>query len=362
MKVACIVGVRPEFIQVEPVINELKEHDVILIHTGQHYDFEMSKIFFDDLKIPDPDYYLNVGSGSPGHQTGEMLKKVEDVLLKEMPNYVLVFGDTNSTLAGALAASKLNICVGHVEAGLRSFYRSMPEEINRVVVDHISDILFAPTNTAVMNLNREGISNFVYNVGDVLYDSLLQKLDFVKNNQIIISELELEPKKYFLLTLHRFENTARIENLKNILSAIGESQKQFIFPIHPRSQKFIKRYSLSSLLGKYDNIRIIRPLGYINFLRLLYGSKKILTDSGGVQKQAFMLGIPCITLREHTEWTETVENGWNVLVGADKDNIKEMIDSFNPQKNRLNVYGDGLASKKIVELLSQFKSNREELL
>lgn len=356
MKVACVVGVRPEFIQVEPVINELKEHDVILIHTGQHYNFEMSKIFFDELKIPDPDYHLNVGSGSHGHQTGEMLKKVEDVLLKEKPNYVLVFGDTNSTLAGALAASKLNICVGHVEAGLRSFCRSMPEEINRIVVDHISDILFAPTNTAVMNLNREGILNFVYNVGDVLYDSLLQKLDFVKNNQILISELELESKKYFLLTLHRFENTARIENLKNILSAIGESKEQFIFPIHPSSQKFIKRYSLSSLLRKYDNIRIISPLGYTNFLRLLYGSEKILTDSGGVQKQAFMLGIPCITLREHTEWIETVENGWNVLVGADKDNIKEMIDNFNPQKNRLNSYGDGQASKKIVELLSQFQS------
>jgi UDP-GlcNAc3NAcA epimerase len=352
MKIACVVGVRPEFIQVEPVINELKGNDIILVHTGQHYDYEMSKIFFNELNIPEPDYHLGIGSESHGHQTGEMLKRIEDVFTKENPDCVLVFGDTNTTLAGALAASKLHIPLAHIEAGLRSFDRRMPEEINRVVVDHISNLLFAPTKTAISNLHNEGISKYVYNVGDVMYDSLLQKIDLIRNNRDILDEFELDPQNYFVVTLHRSENTENIQNLKNILQAMSESNKQFIFPIHPRTKKFIDYYSLASLLNESDNIRIIKPLGYLNFLRILQGANKILTDSGGIQKQAFMLKIPCITLRENTEWVETVETGWNVLVGTDKDKIKEMISGFKPKGEHTDLYGDGFASKKISEILA----------
>jgi len=352
MKIACVIGVRPEFVQAEPVINNLKKHDVILVHTGQHYDYEMSKVFFNELDLPEPNYHLEVGSGLHGYQTGDMLKNIEDVFIKEEPDSVLVFGDTNTTLAGSLAAAKLHIPLAHVEAGLRSFDRRMPEEINRVIVDHVSNMLFAPTNTAVINLSNEGISEFVFNTGDVMYDSLIQKTDSIKNNRDILSEYHLQAQSYFLMTLHRSENTERFENLKNILLAINESCKQFIFPIHPRTEKSIEKYSLSPLLNKADNILVIKPLGYLNFLRILQGAKKVLTDSGGIQKQAFMLGIPCITLRENTEWVETVEMGWNVLVGTDKEKIKKMINIFSPQGERPNVYGDGKASQKISEILT----------
>ena len=359
MKIACVIGVRPEFIQAEPVINNLRKHDVILVHTGQHYDYELSKVFFNELDLPEPNYHLNVGSGLHGHQTGDMLKGIEDVFVKEEPDSVLVFGDTNTTLAGALAAVKLQIPLAHVEAGLRSFDRRMPEEINRVVVDHVSNMLFAPTNTAIINLLKEGISEDVYNTGDVMYDSLLQKTDSIKNNRDILDEYHLQSKNYFLMTLHRSENTESFQNLLNILLAINESGEQFIFPIHPRTKKFIEKYSMSSLLDKMDNIRIIEPLGYLDFLRILYGARKVLTDSGGIQKQAFMLGIPCITLRENTEWVETVEMGWNILVGTDKEKIKKMINIFSPQGERSRAYGDGNASKKISEILTTMADEKK---
>ncbi|HOO53387.1 MAG TPA: UDP-N-acetylglucosamine 2-epimerase (non-hydrolyzing) [Methanothrix sp.] len=355
MKVACVVGVRPEFIQAEPVIKELKKHDVILVHTGQHYDYEMSKIFFDELSIPEPDYHLGVGSGYHGHQTADILKNFEDVLLKEEPDCVLVFGDTNSTLSGALASVKLRIPLAHVEAGLRSFDRRMPEEINRVIVDHISNILFSPTEIAIANLKMEGVLNCVYNTGDVMYDSLIQKIDSVRNNRDILNEFGLESRKYFLVTLHRSENTENIHSLKNVLHAIDESDKQIIFPIHPRTEKLIKDSSVFSILNKNSAIRMIKPLGYLNFLKILQGASKVLTDSGGVQKQAFMLGIPCITLRESTEWVETVESGWNVLVGTDKDRIKRTINSFNPFGERPKLYGEGDASKKISQILNSLE-------
>ena len=351
MKIACVIGVRPEFIQAEPVINNLRKHDVILVHTGQHYDYELSKVFFNELDLPEPNYHLNVGSGLHGHQTGDMLKGIEDVFVKEEPDSVLVFGDTNTTLAGALAAAKQQIPLAHVEAGLRSFDRRMPEEINRVVVDHVSNMLFAPTNTAVINLSKEGISEDVYNTGDVMYDSLLQKTDSIKNNRDILDEYHLQSKNYFLMTLHRSENTESFQNLKNILLAINESGEQFIFPIHPRTKKFIEKYSMSSLLDKMDNIRIIEPLGYLNLLRILYGARKVLTDSGGIQKQAFMLGIPCITLRENTEWTETLAGGWNILAGSDEEKIVSAIRAPVPQKPQTDLYPAG-ASEKIRNLLS----------
>jgi UDP-N-acetylglucosamine 2-epimerase len=351
MKIACVVGVRPEFVQAEPVINELKGRDLILLHTGQHYDYEMSKIFFNELNMPEPNYHLGTGSGSHGYQTGAMLKSIEKVLIKEEPNCVLVFGDTNSTLAGALAAAKLQIHLVHVEAGLRSFDRRMPEEINRIVVDHISNTLFSPTMASIENLKMEGIINGVYNTGDVMCDSLIQKSDSIKRNQKNLKDLGLEDHKYLLLTLHRSENTDNIQNLKNVLQAAVESDKQFVFPIHPRTKKIIDDYAISSLLGERGSIRIIKPLGYLNFLRILHGANKVLTDSGGVQKQAFMLGTPCITLRDNTEWVETVDAGWNVLVGTDKDKIKRMINIFEPRGERPQVYGNGNASKKICKFL-----------
>lgn len=352
MKIACVIGVRPEFVQAEPVINNLKKHEVILVHTGQHYDYEMSKVFFSELDIPEPNYHLEVGSGLHGHQTGDMLKSIEDVFIKEEPDSVLVFGDTNTTLAGALAAVKLQIPLAHIEAGLRSFDRRMPEEINRVVVDHVSNMLFAPTNKAVINLYNEGVTECVYNTGDVMYDSLFKRIDTIKNNRDILKEYHLQAQDYFLITLHRSENTESLQNLKNILLAIKESNRQFVFPIHPRTKKFIEKYSLLPMLSGMDNVQVIKPLGYLNFLRILHGAKKVLTDSGGIQKQSFMLGIPCITLRENTEWVETVEMGWNVLVGTDKEKIKKMINIFSPHGERSRVYGGGKASQKISEILT----------
>jgi len=361
MKVALIVGTRPEFIQVEPVLKELVKRNNIplLVHTGQHYDYEMSRVFFEELNIPEPDYHLGVGSGTHGYQTGEMLKKLEGVLLKEKPDFVLVFGDTNSTLAGALASVKLHIPVAHVEAGLRSFDRRMPEEINRILVDHISDILFAPTKTAVNNLNKEGIFNHVYNVGDVMCDSLLQNMDVLKRNISILNGLGLSRKSYLLMTVHRAENTEDVKNLRNILYAVIESEEQIIFPAHPRTVKQMKVYSLYSMV-KRSNVKIINPVSYLNFLRLLDNAKKVLTDSGGVQKQAYLLKTPCITLRENTEWIETVKDGWNVLVGADKEKIVKMINEFEPKGKQRNVFGDGKASENIINLLDAFLDNEEK--
>lgn len=361
MRIASIVGARPEFIQAEPVLNELrKKDDVILVHTGQHYDYEMSKIFFEELDIPEPDYHLGVGSGSHGYQTGEMLKKIENVLLKEKPNFVLVFGDTNTTLAGALSSAKLHIPVVHVEAGLRSFDRKMPEEINRTLVDHASDVLFAPTKTAVRNLNREGISDGVYNVGDVMYDSLLQNIEIVRRDRGILNELELERENYFLMTVHRPENTDDVKNFKNIMSAVIEAREQFVFPAHPRTIKQMKAYSLYRVIER-SNIKVIKPVGYLNFLRLLNNAKKVLTDSGGVQKQAYLLKTPCGTLRENTEWIETVEYGWNVLVGTNKEKIIELINNFKfkPIGKQKNVFGEGRASEKICKILKNYPEYRE---
>lgn len=348
MKLACVVGVRPEFIQVEPILSKLHSDEFLLVHSGQHYDYEMSRIFFDELNIPEPNYYLCVGSGSQGYQMGEMIKRFEEVFLKEMPTCVLVFGDTNTTLAGALAAAKIHIPVAHVEAGLRSFDRSMPEEINRITVDHISSMLFAPTANAVMNLNYEGIKSNVYYTGDVMYDSLLDKLSFITESRNILNRLNLKPKDYFLLTIHRAENTENVEKMRRILLAIFKSNRKFVFPAHPRVKKFLED---SKIFELPENIQIISPLGYLDFLELIYFANKILTDSGGIQKQAFMLGTPCITLRENTEWIETQASGWNVLVGSDTAKIYEMINSFAPENERGKVYGDGNASRKIIDIL-----------
>jgi len=350
MKIASIVGARPQFIKCAPVSKVLRKNNrEILIHTGQHYDYEMSKLLFDQLDIPKPDYNLSIGSGNQGEQTGKMLIEIEKVLLKEKPDVVLVYGDTNSTLAGALASTKLHIPIGHIEAGLRSFDRKMPEEINRILADHCSDILFCPTKTAVKNLKREGIAKSVYLVGDVMVDILNNYIGIAEKKSNILDDLDLRSKEYYLVTVHRAENTDDFNKLKNIVDALCEIE-DVVFPCHPRTEKRLKEFGLWKKLKK--GVKIIKPVGYLEMIFLEKNAKKILTDSGGIQKEAYILKVPCITLRDTTEWIETVEDGWNILVGADKEKIIKTVDIFKPSsETHKENFGSGDASRRIVEVL-----------
>jgi len=355
MKIVTVVGARPQFIKCAPVSRELrKEHEEILVHTGQHYDPEMSDVFFDELEIPRPDYNLGVGSGSHGEQTGEILAGVEDVLLKEKPDLVLVYGDTNSTLAGALAAAKLHIVVAHVEAGLRSFDRMMPEEINRVVTDHLSDLLFCPTQTSVKNLAAEGITNGIHLVGDVMADALGVNREIAEKKSRILEILGLVEKQYCVLTVHRASNTDSRQNLASILMAVGEAGVPVVFPVHPRTRKYLQEYGLVANMP--EMIHLIEPVGYLDMIRLMGSALKILTDSGGMQKEAYMLGVPCITLRENTEWVETLSGKWNVIVGTSKNSIKSAILSDFPRKRHIDLYPLG-ASQHIREIINLIESD-----
>lgn len=351
MKIISIIGARPQFIKASVVSKELrKKYEEIIVHTGQHYDYEMNKIFFEELNIPEPDYYLNVGSGSHGFQTGEMLKKIEGVLIEEKPDLVLTYGDTNSTIAGALAASKLHIKSSHVESGLRSYDKMMPEEINRVLTDHCSDILFCPTEKAVINLKREGITDNVYLTGDVMADSVLYYREIAENKSNILNELGLEDKNYLLTTIHRPGNTDNEEKLKSIVEAFSEIDDTIVFPVHPRTEKYLREYGLFERLESF--VKLTKPLGFFNFIKLLNHAKIMLTDSGGIQKEAYILKVPCITLRENTEWGETVEDGWNILVGSSKEKITQCVNEFNPSvKSHKNRFGSGDASKKISSII-----------
>ena len=350
MKIITVVGARPQFIKAAPVSVELRKcFDEKLIHTGQHYDDNMSKIFFEELGIPLPDYNLKIGSGSHGKMTGEMLEKLEEIYLKEKPDCVLVYGDTNSTLAGALAASKLLIPVIHVEAGLRSFNKSMPEEQNRILTDHISKLLLVPTNDAEKNLKNEGITDGVYNIGDVMYDAVLMFKEKSKFKEGLLDNLGVTKNEYILTTIHRAENTNNIDRLKNIIEALNDSKETIILPLHPRTKKFVSDYGLNF----NENIKVIEPIGYLEMLMLESNSKKIVTDSGGVQKEAYFMGKPCITMRDETEWIETVEVGWNVIVGTDKEQIIHAINNFEPKSEQKLIFGDGEASKKIIELINE---------
>lgn len=320
------------------------------MHTGQHYDHGMSDVFFEELEIPKPDYHLGIGSGSHGEQTGKMLAKIEQILVIEDPDLVIVYGDTNSTLAGALAAAKLHIPVAHVEAGLRSFDRRMPEEVNRVMTDHISDLLFCPTPTAVENLKAEGIMEGVHLVGDVMADALHFNRERADLQSRILEILGLEPKMYLVLTVHRASNTDSRKAMESILSAVGEAKMQVIFPIHPRTSRRLEEHGLADSLPA--NVQLLGPLPYLDMLRLMACGWRIITDSGGIQKEAYMLGVPCVTLRDNTEWVETVHDGWNVLVGTDTSSIVMAIRDKKQWGSQSAIYGLGDASSRIVEVLS----------
>jgi len=352
MKVVSIVGARPQFIKCAPVSHELrKEHEEVLVHTGQHYDPEMSDVFFEELQIPKPDYHLDVGSGSHGKQTGAILERVEKVLIQEIPDLVLVYGDTNSTLAGALAAAKLHMPVAHIEAGLRSFDRTMPEEINRVVTDHVSDLLLCPTQTAMDNLAKEGITKARYMVGDVMVDALRHNTNISEKKSHVIKDLGLQQGNYYVATVHRPANTDERKNLTAIIEALSESGKTVVFPVHPRTKKYLREFGLWDSLS--ENIRCIDPLGYIDMLHLMKHAKKILTDSGGIQKEAYVMGVPCITMRENTEWIETLPGGWNVLVGADKHKILAAVKAEVRTNADNTVFGKGDTAKRIVKVIHE---------
>ena len=353
MKIVTILGARPQFIKAGTVSREIAKYESIeeiIVHTGQHFDANMSDIFFEEMKIPKPHYNLNINGLSHGAMTGQMLEKIEEVLLQEKPEWVLVYGDTNSTLAGSLAASKLHIKVAHIEAGLRSFNMQMPEEVNRILTDRISSILFCPTQSAIDNLKHEGYESLETKIiknGDVMQDGALFYEKLAKKPE----EVRFQDK-YILTTVHRAENTDDIERLTNIVEALNSIAKdiQVILPLHPRTKSILEKNSIVLC----DNISTIEPVGYLNMVYLIKNAKIIMTDSGGLQKEAFFFKKPCITLRDETEWVELIENKFNVLVGADKEKILSVYEEYAFNDNfEIDLYGAGKASEKIVsELLA----------
>lgn len=367
MKIATIVGARPQFIKASPVSRAIEESnsrmtarealvDEVLIHTGQHYDYDMSDVFFESLGLKSPKHKLGVGSGSHGEQLARMIERLESVLNDEEPDLVLVYGDTNSTLAGALVADRLHIPVVHVEAGLRSFNRWMPEESNRVLTDHLSSLLFAPTRTAVDNLQREGITSGVHLVGDVMYESALCHGEVAENKSTILRRLAITPKNFSLLTIHRAENTDDPARMSRILDAVLEiSQVEcVVWPMHPRTRQCISAKSLTDLAD--GEIKIIAPVPYLDMLLLEKSANVILTDSGGVQKEAMWFRVPCVTLRDETEWVETVESGWNKIAGSRKEDILSLFKDATrpiPERKRLHVVGER-ASDLIVQQLRAY--------
>ncbi len=355
-KIVTIVGARPQFIKAAAVSREILKHpgqfEEVMIHTGQHYDPNMSQVFFDELEIPAPRYNLEVSGGGHGVMTGRMLEGIERILLDERPDWVLIYGDTNSTLAGALAAAKLHIPVAHVEAGLRSFNMRMPEEINRILADRVSTLLLCPTEVAVENLAREGLAQGVHNVGDVMFDVALYYRDRARNNSKILSALGLSEKGFALATCHRAENTDSRERLTGILSALADIARELpvVLPLHPRTRKLIGDFKLEHLLKP---LSVVEPLAFLDMVALEQASKLILTDSGGVQKEAFFYRVPCITMRDETEWVETVAQGWNQLVGACYERIMSAFTSLADGRadDSSTPYGSGHASRIILEEL-----------
>ena len=355
MKIVTVVGARPQFIKAAAVSRVIRNHyasaiEEVLVHTGQHFDHNMSRVFFDELDIPPPAYNLGIAGGSHGLMTGRMLEAIEQVLEREKPDWLLVYGDTNSTLAGALAAAKMHIPVAHVEAGLRSFNMRMPEEVNRILTDRVSALLFCPTRAAVHNLVAEGITYGIHKVGDVMYDVALHFADRAKRQGTMLESLGLTPGAYALATCHRAENTDDPACLSEILSALSEiaADVPVVLPLHPRTRRLIADHGLSRHL---EALIVTEPLAFLDMVVLEKDARLILTDSGGVQKEAFFYGVPCLTMRNETEWVETVDSGWNTLVGADHARIVAAYRAPVTAKVRSAPYGDGRASEAIISVM-----------
>lgn len=356
LKICTIVGARPQFVKASAISRELHNHSKqvseVIVHTGQHYDYGMSQVFFEELNIPEPAYNLSVAGLSHGEMTGRMLAGIEKVLLEEAPDWVLIYGDTNSTLAGALAAAKLHIPVAHVEAGLRSFNMRMPEEVNRIVADRVSTLLFTPSSVADQNLANEGIVNGVHNVGDVMFDVAEYYSQFKKPGDSVMQSLGIAEGEYALATCHRAENTDSPEKLRGILEALSgiSAEIPVVFPVHPRTRNKIKEFGCLDLV---ENLILVEPLSFLEMLRMEKAAKVILTDSGGVQKEAFFFKVPCITMREETEWVETVELGWNTITGSSSEAILNAYSGIAETSNRLEgaPYGSADAAQKIVKRL-----------
>jgi len=360
LKPAFVFGTRPEIIKLAPVIRAFLERGVepLLVHTGQHYDYEMSSVFLEELELPRIDYHLEVGSGTQAEQTGTAMIKIERVLMDERPDVTLVQGDTNTVLAGALASVKLKIPVAHVEAGLRSFDRTMPEEINRILADHASEVLFPPTEEARKNLEREGITENVYVVGNTVVDAVLQNSEVAEEKSDVLERFGLKPKEYVLITAHRAENTDSRENLEKLVQILESLPMRAVYPMHPRTRKRLEEFGLLERVEAIENLTVTKPLGYLDFLRLEKNAFAIMTDSGGIQEEAIILGVPCLTLRYNTERPETVEAGGNVLVGLEKDRalkylkrLMEDPDFYKKMANAPNPFGDGRAGERIAEIL-----------
>ena len=346
MKILNVVGARPQFIKAAAVSRAFRARpaiDDVLIHTGQHYDPEMSDVFFAQLGLPEPDRYLGIGSGTHAAQTAAMLIALERAIIEEHPDLVLIYGDTNTTLAGALAAAKIDVPIGHVEAGMRSFNRAMPEEVNRVLADHVAAVHFCPTRTAVDNLTAEGVVDGVHLVGDVMADVLYLSLPHRRPGAL--AEAGVAPDGYYLLTLHRAGNTDDPARLDAILRAASKLDAPVVFPVHPRTRNAMERAGIRA----EGSLRQAPPVGYLDFLALEAEARAILTDSGGVQKEAYLLGIPCVTLRAETEWPETVVAGWNVLADADADAILAGVER-TPPSDRPDLFGDGRAAERIADV------------
>ena len=349
-KILTVIGARPQFIKASSISREIIKRsglNEIIVHTGQHFDKNMSDIFFEELDISKPNYNLGIGGNSHGKMTGRQLEALENVMVEEQPDCVIVYGDTNSTLAGAIAAAKLNITLVHIEAGLRSQNRKMPEEINRILTDHASDILFTPTDLGAQNLINEGINNNkIFNVGDVMYDaSVYFSKKAVKSK--IIEDLNID--QFVLATIHRAENTDNLERLENIFKGLSKSSLPVILPVHPRTKSCLEESSIQ--IGK--NINLIEPVGYLEMIWLESNCQLICTDSGGVQKEAYFFRKPCITMRDETEWVELVESGWNILVGANEKIISSNINNFDVPKEYKSMYGEGNAAITIIDILKK---------
>lgn len=356
MKIITVVGARPQLIKAAALSFEIMKNNPfneVIVHTGQHFDYSMSDVFFEKLSIPKPKFNLDINGGTHGDMTGKMLTELERVFIEEKPNGVLVYGDTNSTLAGALAAAKLHIPVFHVEAGLRSFNKKMPEEINRILTDHLSDLLFCPTDTSLMNLTREGISENAYMCGDIMCDSVRMFSDISENTSNILENLSIKKSEYIFSTIHRAENTDSVEKITNILNGLSKLSLEFptILALHPRTKNVIEKFGLSHLIA---NLIIIEPLDYFDTLKLVNHAKFVITDSGGLQKECYMLQVPCLTVRPETEWIETVEAGWNILSTPTPEKMCSLVKDFVKPSLHPELFGDGHTSKRIVSQILEY--------